>query len=32
MEVIIMSKFIIECPSCEKFAEGKTGFFASKKN
>ncbi len=26
-----MSKFIIECPSCGKFAEGKTGFFASKK-
>ena len=31
MEVVIMSKFIIECPSCGKFAEGKTGFFASKK-
>lgn len=26
-----MSKFVIECPSCGKFAEGRTGFFASKK-
>lgn len=26
-----MSKFIIECPECGKFAEAKTGIFASKK-
>lgn len=26
-----MSKFVIECPNCGKFAEGKTGFFARKK-
>lgn len=26
-----MSKFIIECPSCGKYAEAKTGFFARKK-
>ena len=26
-----MSKFIIQCPSCGKYAEAKTGFFASKK-
>lgn len=26
-----MSKFVIECPSCGKFAEAKTGFFARKK-
>lgn len=26
-----MAKFVIECPSCGKFAEGKTGFFARKK-
>ncbi|MCR5090366.1 MAG: SPFH domain-containing protein [Oscillospiraceae bacterium] len=26
-----MSKFIIECPYCGKYAEGKTGFFARKK-
>lgn len=26
-----MSKFVIECPNCEKFAEAKTGFFARKK-
>lgn len=25
-----MSKFVIECPSCGKFAEAKTGFFAKK--
>ena len=25
-----MAKFVIACPSCGKFAEGKTGFFASK--
>ena len=26
-----MSKFVIECPSCGKFAQAKTGFFARKK-
>lgn len=26
-----MSKFIIQCPSCGKYAEAKTGFFARKK-
>ena len=26
-----MSKFVIECPHCGKFAEGRTGFFARKK-
>ena len=26
-----MSKFVIECPQCGKFAEAKTGFFARKK-
>lgn len=26
-----MAKFIIECPSCGKYAEAKTGFFARKK-
>jgi membrane protease subunit (stomatin/prohibitin family)/predicted RNA-binding Zn-ribbon protein involved in translation (DUF1610 family) len=26
-----MSKFVIECPVCGKFAEAKTGFFARKK-
>ena len=26
-----MSKFIIECPNCGKYAEGRTGFFARKK-
>ena len=26
-----MSKFVIECPSCGKFAEARTGFFARKK-
>lgn len=26
-----MSKFVIECPSCGRFAEAKTGFFARKK-
>ena len=26
-----MSKFVIECPNCGKFAEAKTGFFARKK-
>lgn len=26
-----MAKFVIECPSCGKFAEAKTGFFARKK-
>ena len=26
-----MSKFIIQCPSCGKYAEAKTGFFAIKK-
>ena len=26
-----MSKFVIECPKCGKFAEAKTGFFARKK-
>lgn len=25
-----MSKFVIECPNCRKFAEAKTGFFARK--
>ena len=28
---IAMSKFVIECPNCGKFAEAKTGFFARKK-
>lgn len=27
----IMAKFVIECPVCGKYAEGKTGFFSSKK-
>ena len=26
-----MSKFVIECPNCGKYAEGRTGFFARKK-
>lgn len=26
-----MSKFVIECPSCGRYAEAKTGFFARKK-
>lgn len=26
-----MARFVIECPNCGKFAEGKTGFFARKK-
>lgn len=26
-----MSKFVIECPKCGRFAEGRTGFFAKKK-
>ena len=26
-----MSKFVIECPNCGKYAEGKTGFFARKR-
>lgn len=26
-----MAKFVIECPVCGKYAEGKTGFFAKKK-
>ncbi len=26
-----MSKFVIECPNCGNYAEGKTGFFAKKK-
>lgn len=26
-----MSKFIIECPHCGKYAGGRTGFFARKK-
>ena len=26
-----MSKFVIECPSCGKYAEARTGFFARKK-
>ncbi|MDE6419482.1 MAG: hypothetical protein K2K87_03020, partial [Lachnospiraceae bacterium] len=26
-----MAKFVIECPNCGKYAEGKTGFFAKKK-
>lgn len=26
-----MSKFIIECPHCGKYAEARTGFFARKK-
>ncbi len=26
-----MAKFIIQCPNCGKYAEGKTGFFARKK-
>ena len=26
-----MSKFVIECPSCGRFAEARTGFFARKK-
>lgn len=26
-----MSKFVIECPNCGKYAEAKTGFFAKKK-
>ena len=27
----IMSKFVIDCPNCGKFAEARTGFFARKK-
>ncbi|MCM1224623.1 MAG: hypothetical protein NC548_60270 [Lachnospiraceae bacterium] len=27
-----MSKFVIECPHCGSYAEGKTDFFARKKN
>ena len=26
-----MSKFVIECPNCGKYAEAKTGFFSRKK-
>lgn len=26
-----MSKFVIQCPNCGKYAEAKTGFFARKK-
>lgn len=26
-----MAKFVIECPSCGKYAEASTGFFAKKK-
>ena len=26
-----MSKFVIECPRCGRYAEAKTGFFARKK-
>lgn len=26
-----LSKFVIECPNCGKFAEAKMGFFARKK-
>ncbi len=26
-----MSKFVIECPNCGKYAEARTGFFARKK-
>ena len=26
-----MSKFVIECPNCGRYAEAKTGFFARKK-
>ena len=26
-----MAKFVIECPSCGRYAEGSTGFFAKKK-
>lgn len=26
-----MAKFVIECPECGRYAEGKTGFFAQKK-
>lgn len=26
-----MAKFVIECPTCGKYAEGRTGFFARKK-
>ena len=26
-----MPKFVIECPSCGRYAEAKTGFFARKK-
>ena len=26
-----MSKFVIECPVCGRYAEAKTGFFARKK-
>ena len=29
--VYTMSKFVIECPNCGKYAEAKTGFFARKK-
>lgn len=27
-----MAKFAIACPQCGKYAEGRTGFFAKKKN
>ena len=26
-----MSKFVIECPSCGRYAEASTGFFVKKK-
>ncbi len=26
-----MSKYVIECPVCERYAEARTGFFARKK-
>ena len=26
-----MAKFVIECPSCGKYAEAKSGFFAKKR-
>ena len=29
--ISIMSKFVIECPSCGRYAEAKTGFFARKR-
>mgnify|MGYP000109698527 CR=1 FL=1 len=28
---LFMSKFVIECPHCGRYAEGRTGFFARKK-